>query len=605
LVLLQMMPLTVIPLFLQCVFAVRYSRLSSSTGDGSATCVGSNQPCEGNSCCPGFTGSLGRTFPCPTAEDSVHDCDVDVRYDLYNASLMDFTHVAVDQLSAETDGTGEAVITEIGWWMGQRLDLYIQSVNEFGERTPLPENAFKALKPQENGRLLRFDFLAEASGTFRFFFGSWEDGIWTSLVMPWTTITLMDIDCGRRSNCETVTSADHVKYDAGDQVRVSVEGNSTVFRDMLVSGAGNNPTSVVLTEEQQSIAVALYFENTAEFTLHMANGAKWPRTFLVAGISSVQWPSIYTPAPTPFPTPPPTEARTHPPTTTPVPTPSPTCPFSSVSGNCEVDCMCIGSPNYPENYPADASCVIEVASGAALEVKDFSTEVFWDTLSVDDKIFYGTAGPDRVVAEREITFSSDGTDQDLGWHICALLPATVPTPAPTPYPTSSMELEGPCEFFGEGDICVQSPNYPLDYDDYEHCTIRFTESTTLYVGDFFTEKFSDKLTVDGVSYTGKTCPEQFNVTATSEIEWSSDWGTVHRGWRVCTQAVPPPPVPAPSGPIDPLFRQLGVSASSPMGTMRSAALVAAGVMLGLIMLWACMKCFFGGSVDGGEESSDG
>merc|ERR1719434_371956 len=89
----------------------------------------------------------------------------------------------------------------------------------------------------------------------------------------------MDIDCGRRSNCETVTSADHVKYDAGDQVRVSEEGNSTVFRDMLVSGAGNNPTSVVLTEEQQSIAVALYFENTSAFTLHMANGAKWPRTF--------------------------------------------------------------------------------------------------------------------------------------------------------------------------------------------------------------------------------------------------------------------------------------------------------------------------------------
>jgi len=531
---------------------------------------------------------------------------VATRYDLYNASLMDFTHVLIDQMSAETEGTGEAVITGVGWWLGQRLDLYIQSVNEFGQRTPLGEDTFKAIKPQENGRLLRFDFQARASGYFHFNLGRWENAVWTSYVMPWTTVTLMDIDCGgRRGKCETVTSTDHSDYDAGEQVKVTQNGRATTFADTLVSGAENNPTSVVLTEEQQSIAVALYFENTSAFTLHMANGAKWPRTFLLSGISSVQWPSIYTPAPTPFPTPPPTEARTHPPTTTPVPTPSPTCPFSSVSGNCEVDCICIGSPNYPENYPADASCVIGVESEVSLEVKDFKTEVLWDPLTVDDKIFYGSAGPDRMVAKKEITFSSDGTDQDLGWHICALLPATVPSPAPTPYPTSSMELEGPCEFFGEGDICVQSPNYPSEYDDYEHCTIRFTESTTLYVGDFFTEKFSDKLTVDGVSYSGKTCPEQFNVTATSEVEWSSDWGTVHRGWRVCTQAVPPPLVPAPSGPIDPLFRQVGISASSPMGTMRSAAWVAVGAMLGLIMLWACMKCFFVGSEDGGEESSDG
>jgi hypothetical protein len=527
---------------------------------------------------------------------------------LYNASLFDFTDVVIDQMSAETEGTGEVVITGVGWWLGQRLDLYVQSVDEFGHRKPMSENVFKAIKPQEKGRLLRFDFQAKASSSFRFNFGFWEEGTWTSFVLPWTTITLMDIDCGgRKGKCETVTSNDHVRYDAGDQVGVSQEGNSTVFRDILIAGAENNPDSVVLTEEQQSIAVALYFENTSEFTLHMANDAIWPRTFLIAGISSVQWPSIYTPAPTPFPTPPPTEARTSAPRGTAAPTPSPTCPFSSVSGDCQVDCICISSPNYPENYPNDASCVIGVEGEVTLEVKDFSTEVFWDTLTVDDQVFHGTAGPDRVRTEAEITFSSDGTDQDLGWHICAMLPATVPTPAPTPYPMTAMELEGPCEFFGDGDVCVQSPNYPSDYDDYEHCAIRFAENKTLHVVDFFTEKFSDVLIVDGVSYSGQTCPEQFNVTATSDIQWSSDWGTVHRGWRVCTEAVPPTPVPPPNGAIDPVTRLAVIPVGSPSSATGTLALGLVGGMLGLIILWLCMRacCFFSEPANSETSSDEG
>ena len=87
----------------------------------------------------------------------------------------------------------------------------------------------------------------------------------------------------------------------------------------LISNAENN---VVLTEEQKS----------------MYNCAKWPRTILTTGISNTQWEGVVIPSPTPHPT------GSSP---TPSPTSSPTRAFSTVSGQCIVECDCISSPNYP------------------------------------------------------------------------------------------------------------------------------------------------------------------------------------------------------------------------------------------------------------------
>ena len=176
---------------------------------------------------------------------------------------------------------------------------------------------------------------------------------------------------------------------------------------------------------------------------------------MMAGICNLQWPEIETPAPTPVPTPAPTPSPTEAPTSTPSPTPGPTCPLDLISGDCSVSCDCASSPNYPENYGALGGCEIGLRSPSTLEVRDFNTEVFWDTLKVNGGAYSGTVGPDGVEAQGQIVWSSDGASQERGWHICAVVPTPAPTPAPTPSPTPAIVVEeGP--LFREWKLCAQS-----------------------------------------------------------------------------------------------------------------------------------------------------
>lgn len=393
----------------------------SSQVPSPAICVGSDDQCDGNECCPGFDGSLHKTFPCPNADDNFQGCETNIKYDLYNASLMDFSNVVYDRLSAETEGNdGEALMYGVAYWSGQRLDMKIQAVNDDGSRTSLDSASFNALKPQENGNLLRFNFLGTAHGRLKFLFGVDQDGDWTPIALPWLTITLMDFDCSNtRDDCEKVTSAEHSYYEAGSYVSVGVDGSDTVFQDTIISGGSNNPHSVVLTDEQQNVSVGLMFEGKSEFTLGMNTNAKNGRNILVAGICNIQWPEIYTPAPTPVPTPVPT------PSPSPAPTsenyvPSPTPAIVVEDGLCFVSGTCVHSPNYPLNYGSRETCTIDFNSEAILHVDDFATENNYDTLVLDGTTYTGLAGPDQVAVTSTsvMSWETDFGTTHKGWKIC-------------------------------------------------------------------------------------------------------------------------------------------------------------------------------------------
>merc|ERR550537_408577 len=122
---------------------------------------------------------------------------------------MDFSNVVYDRLSAETtDNDGEALMQGVAYWSGQRLDLKVQAVNDDGSRTSLDSDTFKAIKPEEHGRMLKFNFWGRSEARLKFLLGVYEDGAWTPVELPWLTITLMDFDCGtERNECEKVTSA--------------------------------------------------------------------------------------------------------------------------------------------------------------------------------------------------------------------------------------------------------------------------------------------------------------------------------------------------------------------------------------------------------------
>ena len=381
------------------VWSIRYKRKvidaqahSASAVPSPAICVGSNAVCDGNVCCSGYTESLNKSFPCPNADDDFDGCETNVKYDLWNASLLDFSHVVYDSLSAGTaDNQGEALMWGVGWWSGQRFDLKVQSVDANGNRVPLDDKTFKAIKPHAEGRLLRFDFHGRAHARLQFNWGLYEDGVWTPIALPWMAVTLMDFDCGsQRLKCEEVISADHSSYEVGTTVQVSDLGAQTMFEDLKISGAENNPHSVLLNDEQMSISAGLVFEGREHFTLQMGNYAWWPRTILFAGICNFQWPAVQTPAPTPLPTPSPTPVPTAP---TPSPTPSPTCVFNVISGNCVSTCSCISSSNYPNHYDAQESCAIDVRSAVTLQVKDFITEDVWDALVVNGQLCHVSLCP--------------------------------------------------------------------------------------------------------------------------------------------------------------------------------------------------------------------
>mmetsp|Transcript_19268 Transcript_19268/g.51464 ORF Transcript_19268/g.51464 Transcript_19268/m.51464 type:complete len:768 (-) Transcript_19268:30-2333(-) len=514
-----------------CVGSVRYRAYKKE----SSVCVGSGDLCTGNDCCPGYPASRGKTFPCPTANVSAANCESDIRYDLYSSSLMDFSYVEYDGLSAETAGNdGEAVLQNVISLSGKPLAMKVQAVDGSGNRVALTENVFKAIKPEEVGSILRFDFNGRSSARLRFSFGLYEDGVWTDVAVPWMSITLMDFDCGsKRDQCEQVSSTDHTFYRAGSSVAVVDSGDQVLFKDTMISNAENNPHSVILNDVQKALSAALFFENMNNFTLGMHNYAHWPRTILLAGITNFQWEELETVAPTPSPTVEPTPFPTRVTTATPMPTPAPTCPFSLSSGTCTVVCDCITSASYPGNYGANDFCEVDVLYPSTLAVKDFSTEVFSDKLSVDGQGFSGLVGPEHVEATSRITWTTDDTNQEKGWHICAVVPTPMPTPSPTSSPTVPMlVVHGSC--YGD-DACVYSPHYPSHYGSAQSCSIKAQRDLTLHVSDFSTEKGYDFLTVNDEKYSGLTSPHLVALEAGSLFVWSTDWGTTHKGWRICVE----------------------------------------------------------------------
>jgi len=323
-------------------------------------------------------------------------------------------------------------------------------------------------------------------------------------------------------------------------VGVEISDSEVLFKDStygqpeLVSDASNNPSDLYLNDEQKSRSVSLVFENRNNFTLGMHNYAKYPRTILLAGISNVQWEEIENlPAPTPAATEAPTQSPTPLPTATPSPTPAPTCPFSLSSGSCSVVCDCVSSPNYPQNYGSNDDCVIDVIYARTLVVKDFNTEILEDSLYVDGQGFSGTSGPDQIEANSKLVWETDSSNQEKGWHLCAEMPTPAPTPSPTPSPTEPITvLFGDC--YSDAS-CVYSPNYPSNYGSSQSCTMEAQVDVTLHVVEFATENTYDLLTVNNIEYSGLTSPDQVELQASSAMTWTTDWGTTHKGWRICVE----------------------------------------------------------------------
>merc|ERR1712193_447484 len=119
------------------------------------------------------------------------------------------------------------------------------------------------------------------------------------------------------------------------------------------------------------------------------------------------------------------------------------------------------------------------------------------------------------------------------------LPPTSSTSSTVPPAEHMWKVEsGACTMDAAG--CIQSPHYPSKYENNERCIITVTESIAvpIVVEKFQTEARYDKLTVDGVEYSGSTGPD--GVTPKEVITWSSDTSVTSDGWKLCPSRTTPP-----------------------------------------------------------------
>jgi hypothetical protein len=144
---------------------------------------------------------------------------------------------------------------------------------------------------------------------------------------------------------------------------------------------------------------------------------------------------------------------------------------------------------------------------------------------------------------------------------------TQPQPPPTVLPTvppsggaSFQVLSGPCTIDEAG--CARSPNFPRDYGSNQTCSFGVAPGSppaTIHVFKFDTERGYDKLSVDGVEYSGE---KQVAVEAGLEglspqgaLSWSADSSVTRDGWRLCLAAAagggPVPVLPGGPEPVLP------------------------------------------------------
>jgi hypothetical protein len=92
-------------------------------------------------------------------------------------------------------------------------------------------------------------------------------------------------------------------------------------------------------------------------------------------------------------------------------------------------------------------------------------------------------------------------------------PTTSPTPPP---PVLFAVASGACTVASTA-TCFRSPNYPSAYGNSQTCAITVYEAVLLSVVAFSTESGYDKLTVNGVRYSGTTGPGGVQVVGVSAL----------------------------------------------------------------------------------------
>lgn len=143
--------------------------------------------------------------------------------------------------------------------------------------------------------------------------------------------------------------------------------------------------------------------------------------------------------------------------------------------------------------------------------------------------------------------------------------------------------QGKCTIDRDG--CAQSPNYPGLYPDLEACLIQVYNGNMrrIHAVSFVTEKDFDKLSINGVAYSGDAGPQ--GIVPIGMIKWEPDDDESKTGWKLCPEA-PDRPLSLNGGSGSESVDVSGGSAGAESGWMYGIAgmcVLGLGVTVGLAM----------------------
>jgi len=107
------------------------------------------------------------------------------------------------------------------------------------------------------------------------------------------------------------------------------------------------------------------------------------------------------------------------------PTP-PSSNMTLIQGACTLQGDCVSSPNYPSSYSSDETCNISVNNGGYLTSTTFSTESYYDQVSIRRRggSYSGTSAGAPTISNvyvprsSTIDWSTDQSASSTGWQIC-------------------------------------------------------------------------------------------------------------------------------------------------------------------------------------------
>jgi len=130
-------------------------------------------------------------------------------------------------------------------------------------------------------------------------------------------------------------------------------------------------------------------------------------------------------------------------------------------------------PTGSSEYANDEICVFNVVAEAKIEVVDFNTEYYYDSLKVGGESYSGTGGPHQVwtAPNSKIEWEADFSFTHFGWKLCPKTGEATTTSTTTVIPMTTRGCECQKEWWFRGETVDNYCGNPKDFKHRAWCKV--------------------------------------------------------------------------------------------------------------------------------------